>query len=95
MIGADEHSAPFAAGFADAPANSSRGFHLQVYVLGARLNSLLQDVRSLLLLVQTAGGNERYVRFAEQQIYVLFLQGAAVQADFGHFQLPEQRLNLG
>ena len=87
VVGTDEHGAVGAAGFPDAPADGSGGLHLQVYILGAGLDGVFQDFRGLAFLGQAAGGDERDVGLAEEQVHFLFLQGAAVQADFGHFQL--------
>ena len=94
MVRADEHGPPFAAGFADAPAHGGGCLHLQVYVFGAGLDGPLQDLRSLRFLGQSAGGDERHVRVGEQTFQIFAVQGAAVQADFGHFQLRQQIQDL-
>ena len=85
VVRADEHGAPLAAGFTDASAHGGGRFHFQIRVLGTGLDGPLQQRRSLGLFRKPAGGYERNVRLGEQPVYLLFLQGTAVQADFRHF----------
>ena len=95
MVRADKDCSPFAAGLADPPAHGGGSLHLQVHVLGAGLNGPFQDIGSLRLFAEAAGGNKRYVGLGEQQIHVLVLQGAAVQADLGHLEAGKKVQDLG
>ena len=84
VVRADEHRAVLPAGLPDAAADGCRRLHFQVHILGTGLYSPLQQLRRLGFFTQTTGGYERHIGGREQQIYILVLQGAAVQPDFGH-----------
>ena len=94
MIGTDEYGSVFPAGLADAAAHCGRGLHFQVCIFGAGPDGHFQQFRGLGLLAHAAGGYERNVRILEQLLYLVILQGAAVQADFGHLYGLQNLLNL-
>ena len=95
MVGTDEDGSAGAAGLPDAPSHGGGRLHFQVHVLGAGQDGPLQDGRCLGFLFQPAGGDEGHVALAEQKVDVFLFQSTAVQADFGHLQLLQQRLDLG